>query len=204
MLKPRSSSVSVGIRNLSCRKITIPAKSAIAKVTAANIIPHSYASNIENNEQLQWQFEDYQQLEEKMVLDETIQKTALTPSVLTPSVLTPERENLLFSKIDIDAAKEWGEELKVKTKDLFQEYAHIFALQSLHMGHTSMVKHKIKLDNNTPFKERYRCIPPNLLDEVKTHLKEMIQVGTIRCSNSPWASTWASMVVLVRKKDGSL
>ena len=28
----------------------------------------------------------------------------------------------------------------------------------------------------------------------------MIQVGAIRCSNSPWAST----VVLVRKKDGSL
>ena len=88
----------------------------------------------------------------------------------------------------------------VKTKDLFREYAHIFALESLDMGHTSMVKHKIKLDNYTPFKERYRCIPPNLFEEVKNHLKEMIQVGTIRHSNSPWASA----VVLVRKKDGSL
>ena len=68
------------------------------------------------------------------------------------------------------------------------------------MGHTSLVKHKIKLDNYTPFKERYRCIPPNLFEEVKNHLKEMIQVGAIRCSNSPWASA----VVLVRKKDGSL
>ena len=68
------------------------------------------------------------------------------------------------------------------------------------MGHTSMVKHKIKLDNYTPFEERYWCIPPHLFDEVKNHLKEMIQVGAIRCSNSPWASA----VVLVRKKDGSL
>ena len=68
------------------------------------------------------------------------------------------------------------------------------------MGHTSLVKHKIKLDNYTPFKERYRRSPPNLFEEVKNHLKEMIQVGAIRRSNSPWASA----VVLVRKEDGSL
>ena len=68
------------------------------------------------------------------------------------------------------------------------------------MGHTSLVKHKIKLDNYTPFKERYRRIPPNLFEEVKNHLKEMIQVGAIRCCNSPWVGA----VVLVRKKDGSL
>ena len=68
------------------------------------------------------------------------------------------------------------------------------------MGHTSMVKHEIKLDNYTPFKERYHGIPPHLFDEVKHHLKEMIEVGAIRKSNSPWASA----VVLVRKRDGSL
>ena len=64
----------------------------------------------------------------------------------------------------------------------------------------SLVKHKIKLDNYTPFKERYRHIPPNLFEEVKNHLKEMIQVGAIRHFNS----LWANAVVLVRKKDGSL
>ena len=68
------------------------------------------------------------------------------------------------------------------------------------MGHTSIVKHKIQLDNYKPFKERYHRIPPNLLEEVKKHLKEMIEVGAICKSNSPWASA----VVLVRKKDGSL
>ena len=66
----------------------------------------------------------------------------------------------------------WLEE----AKQLFHEYAHIFALESLDMGHTSMV------------------------DEVKKHLKEMIEVGAVQKSNSPWASA----VVLVRKKDGSL
>ena len=76
----------------------------------------------------------------------------------------------------------------------------MFALESLDMGHTSLVKHRIKLDNYTPFKERYRHIPPNLFEEMKNHLKEMMQVGAIRHSNSPWASA----LELVRKKDGSL
>ena len=47
-----------------------------------------------------------------------------------------------------------------------------------------------------PFKERYQIIPPHLYEEVKNHLQEMVEVGAIRRSFSPWAST----VVLVRKK----
>ena len=35
---------------------------------------------------------------------------------------------------------------------------------------------------------------------MQKHLKEMVEIGAIRKSNSPWASA----VVLVRKKDGSL
>ena len=59
VLKPGSARVSVDIRNLSCRKITVPAKLIIAKIAAANIVPHSYAPNVENNEQLQKEFEKY-------------------------------------------------------------------------------------------------------------------------------------------------
>ena len=62
------------------------------------------------------------------------------------------------------------------------------------------MKHRIKLIDETPFRERYRRIPPHQFDEVKEHLKNMLEVGAIRKSSSPWASA----VVLVRKKDGSL
>ena len=108
-LKPGFSRVSVGIRNLSRRKITI-----LAKIAAANIVPHSYAPNIENNEQLQQEFENYQQQQKRVVLHETILE-----AISEPPILTPERERLLFSKIDLDSAKEWDEELKVKTQGLF-------------------------------------------------------------------------------------
>ena len=63
-----------------------------------------------------------------------------------------------------------------------------------------MVKHKIRLDNYVPFKERYHRVPPHQYEEVKKHLGEMLEIGAIRRSESPWASA----VVLVRKKDGSL
>ena len=42
-----------------------------------------------------------------------------------------------------------------------------------------MVKHVIRLDNKVPFHERYRRIPPHQYEEVKNHLKEMLEIGAI-------------------------
>ena len=70
------------------------------------------------------------------------------------------------------------------------------------MGHTNAAKHKIVLkDPDTPpFKEHFCRILPPQLDEVREHLKLMLDAGVIQPSNSPWCNA----VVLVRKKDGSL
>ena len=163
----------------------IAAKSIVAKITAANIVPHSLAPNVETED---GQHQDQDQENMNCCSTREVPK------------LAPEKERLLFNKIDLSGADSWDPKLVEEAKQLFREYAHIFALESLDMGHTSMVKHEIRLDNYTPFKERYHRIPPHLFDEVKNHLKEMIEVGAICKSNS----TWASAVVLVRKKDGSL
>ena len=68
------------------------------------------------------------------------------------------------------------------------------------MGRTNLVKHHIELTDPIPFKESYRRIPPQMYDEVKAHIQEMLDLGAIRHSNSPWSSA----IVLVRKKDGRL
>ena len=70
------------------------------------------------------------------------------------------------------------------------------------MGHTNATKHKIILkDPDTPpFKECFCRILPPQLDEVREHLKLMLDAGVVQLSNSPWCKA----VVLVRKKDGSL
>ena len=51
-----------------------------------------------------------------------------------------------------------------------------------------------------PFKEHYWYVPPYMYNDVKAHLQEMLDIGTIRKSHSPLAN----IVVLVQKKDGSL
>ena len=52
----------------------------------------------------------------------------------------------------------------------------------------------------TPFKEWYQRIPLHQYEEVKKHLQEMLEIGAIHRSTSPWASP----SVLVHKKDGGL
>ena len=111
-----------------------------------------------------------------------------------------DRINKLMAKLDLDGMKEWDPKWQVKAVEIMRSYQDIFALEPMELGKTNLVKHVIRIDNPIPFKERYWRIPPHQLKEVRKHLQEMEEIGAIRCSNSPWASP----VVLVRKKDGSL
>ena len=51
-----------------------------------------------------------------------------------------------------------------------------------------------------PFKEPYRRIPPALIQEVREHLNEMMDIGAIHPSKRPFSSN----NVIVRKKDRSI
>ena len=111
-----------------------------------------------------------------------------------------ERMSKILEKIDLTGIESWMEQQQYLVKQLLEEYQHLFALNLKELGKTSLVQHEIKLSNNIPFKERYRRIPPHQYEEVRKHLQEMLDIGAIRRSTSPWASP----VVLVCKKDGSL
>ena len=80
------------------------------------------------------------------------------------------------------------------------EFHHVFSLVPNEIGCTDATEHVIELMKDEPFKERFRCIAPPLVDEVHQHIQEMFYGGTIRPSQSPWCNA----VVLVRKKDGLL
>ena len=113
-----------------------------------------------------------------------------------------ERQDLLLEKLDLSGLEVWPEDQAGKARSLLKEYHDIFSLEKCDMGHTNATKHKIVLkDPDTPlFKECFRRILPPQLDEVREHLKLMLDAGVIWPSNSPWCNA----VVLVRKKDGSL
>ena len=118
-----------------------------------------------------------------------------------PTLTEAERQDLLLEKLDLSGLEAWPEDQAGKASSLLKEYHDIFLLEKRDMGHTNSTKHKIVLkDPNTPpFKERFCRISPPQLDEVREHLKLMLDAGVIWPSNSPWCNA----VVLVRKKDGS-
>lgn len=88
----------------------------------------------------------------------------------------------------------------VSISDMFTRWSHVFSKNSLDIGSTTVVKHRIDLLDDTPVKEKPRRIPPHLLDELRDHLRKLLAAGIIEESKSPWSSP----VVLVRKKSGEL
>ena len=106
----------------------------------------------------------------------------------------------ILDLIDLSGLENWLEHLQQEAKEMLKRNAKVFSKTDMDMGRTNLVKHHIKLTDPVPFKEAYRRIPPQMYDEVKAHIQEMLNLGAIRPSNSPWASA----IVLVRKKDGRL
>ena len=119
-----------------------------------------------------------------------------------PTLTKAERQDLLLDKLDFLGLEAWPEDQAGKAHSLLKEYHDIFSLEKRDMGHTNATKHKIVLKDldTPPFKECFCRILPPQLDEVREHLKLMLDAGVIQPNNSPWCNS----VVLVRKKDGSL
>ena len=166
------SRVPVVLRNNTKDWLEIKKGTPIARMVAANLVPR--------------------------VINAVSAKGPHPASTLTEA----ERQDLLLDKLDLSGLDDWPTEQAEKARSLLKEYHDIFFLEKQDMGHTKAAEHKIVLkDPDTPpFKERFRRIPPPQLDEVREHLKLMLDAGVIRPSNSPWCNA----VVLVRKKDGSL
>ena len=102
--------------------------------------------------------------------------------------------------MNLEGLDQWTDDQQKAAKELLVASADVFSKDDLDLGKCNILKHDIKITDPQPFKERYRRIPPHLYKEVKAHPQEMVEVGAIRRSFSPWASA----VVLVRKKDGDL
>ena len=98
-----------------------------------------------------------------------------------PTLTEAERQVLLLDKLDLSGLEAWPAEQAEKACGLLWEYHDIFSLEKHDMGHTKATKHKIVLkDPDTPpFKEQFRRIPPPQLDEVREHLKLMLDAGVV-------------------------
>ena len=195
-----SSRVSNVIENTSDKDITIPAKTIVSQLSLANIIPKLiYPGDDYDNE-----MENLDEKDEGLTYLEFEHHRSI-PNNSEQNFKKVEIENLGEDSeedfVDLDqrnsipqdsekgnsCLEDWPEHLQVEAKEMIKRNAKTFSKNDLDMGRTNLVKHHIKLTDPIPFKEAYRRIPPQMYDEVKAHIQEMLDLGAIRPSNSPWA-----------------
>ena len=84
-------------------------------------------------------------------------------------------------------------------KDLFKEFSDIISQGEGDLGCTPLLQHTIET-NGPPLRQPYRLQNPAVRKEEMAQVQQMLTSGVIRSSKSPWASP----VVMVKNKDGSL
>ncbi|KAL2098386.1 hypothetical protein ACEWY4_007593 [Coilia grayii] len=87
-----------------------------------------------------------------------------------------------------------------QVRDLLQRFHGVFASHDGDLGCTDLISHQIPLVDDVPVRQRYRRIPPSEYEMAKAHINQLMEAQIIKESCSPYASP----IVLVRKKDGSL
>ena len=132
-------------------------------VTAANIVPSI-------------QTPDRQELKEHEDIQCKSAHADLSEGKIHQEEIGPEN---IFQKIDLLVIADWDPMMQQEAQDLIHEYACIFSQTYLDLGKIPIIKQSIKLTNPTPLKVHYRCIPPGMYEEVKTHIQEILDVGAI-------------------------
>ena len=127
-------------------------------------------------------------------------ETALGMEARPEPMLVVVRQEKLLEKLNLDGLAHWSPKNAAAARELVLAYHDVFTLESNELGCTSAIEHEICIKNSEPFKEWFWCIPPPLLEEVHMLLWEMLEAGAI----CPSQSLWCNVVVLVRKKDGTL
>ena len=100
----------------------------------------------------------------------------------------------------VRTCEDQSEEIKSLVHDLLFDFQDVFSKHDNDLGLTHLTEHVIDTGNAVPIRQPPRRVPSAYAGEDKAALDKLIEQGCIRPSSSPWASG----VVLVRKKDGSV
>src|SRR6266516_1789285 len=89
---------------------------------------------------------------------------------------------------------------RAQLNEILSRYADCFSRTEFDLGRTTLVKHSIETGSSAPVRQTLRRQPFAHLPEIDRQTSEWEQLGLIEPSASPWASN----LVVVTKKDGTL
>ena len=160
------------MKNLTAAFITIAKGVKVTQVVAANAVPPvKLAPN-------------------------TLEKLDEIQGIQQTKTMVEQRKKLLFQQLYLSGLDKWSDRNQA-AQALLSEYHDIFSLELGELGCMDLAKHKIRVVDNKPFKERFQRTPSLTVDEVHTHVKEILQAGAI----CPSQNLWCKVDVLVCKKE---
>lgn len=94
-------------------------------------------------------------------------------------VIDPKRFNFGDSTIP----EKWKERMRQK----LSKRTKVFSIQEWDVGLAKGVEHSIRLSDPRLFRERFRRLAPVDIDDLRKHLQDLLKVGIIKESHSPYA-----------------
>ena len=136
--------------------------------------------------------------------------TSVTPQDVLPAkeedssgtaapVKTPNEKDVVAELMD-SLPDELAGQQRSSVRDLIRKHEAIFSKHEYDIGRTPLVEYRIDTGDHRPIRQPLRRHPFQQLEAIDRQVEEMRQHDIIE----PAASPWASNVVLVKKKDGSL
>jgi len=127
-----------------------------------------------------------------MPANSTNASPANTPAKSTDDSVIPKLMDGLPDELNADQRR--------AARQLFERYEDVFSKNEFDIGRTPLVECHIDTGNSRPIRQPLRRQPHKHMEAIDERVNEMLRHGVIE----PAASPWASNVVLVSKKDGSL
>jgi len=113
--------------------------------------------------------------------------------------VSPPHKEVIKKMVD-ELPSDLTNEQREKVRELLTQYRTILSTADHDVGRTPLVEHTIDTGNHKPIWQPLRRQPFQHQKYIDEETTRMLEYGIIE----PAASPWASNVVLVKKKDGSL
>ena len=174
-LKPGSQRIYVMMKNLTARTVTIHQGVKIATMSAANVVPHMLAPEEENEKSPSENLEnDITILMKSVSVEKDGRCGSVEGDTRGSTVNLPRRQSTVENEkpeldqtplegVQLEKLYEltklaegtagWMEEQQQRAKDVIKKYSFLFAMETLDLGRTNLVKHKIELTDYTPIKD---------------------------------------------------